>query len=314
MKTLKKLKIADVVIDLKSRFPLQEPSKKKEKGELLFLRQDNVPERFRNFFYRGGEKAEITITVNVVDKLPHIAGAQVVFITNHFQDGKENWRLLKKGNEYIYKSPLESKQQVMIVNSAFNRVKAYLLPKDGKRYVWSVEDIIYDFLQVLLIHYFALNKTGLFVHSIGVKDVDGRGLLFAGKSGAGKSTTARLWHKHTKAMVLNDDRVIVRKKRGKFFIHGSPWHGDFNDYLETRIESAPLRRLFFIYHAPGNSVRKIGRREAFQHLYPALFPAFWDKTCLENIASMSEELVKEAPCSRLGFVNDKKVIGFVRKI
>lgn len=313
MKIRKRLKIADVVIDLKSRFPIKDPKKKSER-DFPFLQMDNAPQRFRTFFYRGARKAEITITVEVVDKLPHVPGARVVFITNHFEDGKENWRLLKKGDEYIYKSPLEGKQQVIFVNKAFNKAKAYLLPKNGGQCVWEVEDIIYDFLQVLLIHYFALHKTGLFVHSIGVKDIDGRGLLFAGKSGAGKSTTARLWHKHTKAIVLNDDRVIVRKQRNKFYIHGSPWHGDFNDYMESKTGSAPLEKLFFIDHAAKNKAWKIGQVQAFQNFYPSLFPTFWDRTCLENIVSMSGELIKDVPCYRMGFVNDRKVIGFVRKI
>lgn len=313
MKTRKKLKIADVVIDLKSRFPLKDPRKKKYPF-FPGKQPGNVPERFRAFFYRGTKTSDITITIDVVDKLPLVRGAKVVFITNHFQDGQENWRLLKKGNEYIYKSPLEQKRQVVFVNKAFNKAKAFVLPQKDGEYVWGVDDIIYDFLQVLLINYFALHQTGLFVHSIGVKDTDGRGLLFAGKSGAGKSTTARLWHKHTKAMVLNDDRVIVRKRRNKFYIHGSPWHGDFNDYLESKTGSALLEKLFFIEHASKNDAWKIDRMEAFRNLYPSLFPTFWNKTCLENIASISAELIKKVPCYRMGFVNDKKVIGFVRKI
>jgi len=309
MKIIQKLKIADVVIGLKSRFPLEKSSSQKRKAGSSFTHSGNAPERFRNFFYHGKKEPEITITVDIVDKLPRVSGAKVLFITNHFQSGDESWRLLKRGNEYVYKSPVKNKKQVMFVNSTFNRVKAYLMPKKkyflpkGERfYVWRVDDIIYDFLQVLLIHYFALNKIGLFVHSIGVKDIDGRGLLFAGKSGAGKSTTARLWYKHTKAVVLNDDRVIVRKKGGKFFIHGSPWHGDFNDYLDSRIESAPLKKLFFIYHALENRARKVRQREAFQHLYPSLFPTFWDKGCLGNILSMSEQLITDVPCFRMDFV------------
>ncbi|GAF88373.1 unnamed protein product, partial [marine sediment metagenome] len=151
-------------------------------------------------------------------------------------------------------------------------------------------------------------------HAIGVKDLDGRGLLFAGKSGCGKSTTARLWHKRSKAMVLNDDRIIVRKVRGKFLIYGSPWHGEFSDYLTSRIESASLEKLFFIHHSLKNTVRRISQKKAFSVLYPALFPTFWDKECLENIVSFCQNLIKSVPCYSLGFVGDKKIIEFVRKI
>ena len=115
-------------------------------------------------------------------------------------------------------------------------------------------------------------------------------------------------------MVLNDDRIIVRKNDGKFFIYGAPWHGEFGDYLASRIDSAPIDKLFFIHHAPRNNVRHIREKEAFNSLYPAIFPTFWDKGCLENIVSFCQDLVEGTPCFSLGFVNDRRVIDFVRRI
>ncbi len=300
------LKIADIIIRIKSRFPLEKLSRQEERVE----RQ----ERFNNFVYNGRQEPHIRIKVEIVNTLARIYKTEPVFITYHFQSGNENWRLVKKGNTYIYKSPLKDKRQLMLVNETFDRVTAYLLPKKDKGWVWNTSNIIYDFLQVLLINYFAQRKAGIFAHAVGVKDLNGRGLLFTGKSGCGKSTTARLWHKHSKAMVLNDDRIIVRRLNGKFFIYGSPWHGEFSDYLTSRIESAPLEKQFFIYHASKNRVRRIHKKEAFNLLYPALFPTFWDKECLENIVSFSQDLIESVPCYRFGFLNDKKIIQFVRKI
>lgn len=304
--TLVKLKIADIIIQMQSEFGLEQLTKRE--------RENQIPERFTNFLYQGKDKPDIIIKINIVDKLPEIKKAKDVFVTYHFQNGNENWRLQRKDNSYIYRCPLENKKQVMLVNQTFDRVAAYLLPKKNKGRVWNFTDIVYDFLQVVLINYFALNKKGIFVHSMGVKDIDGNGLLFSGKSGAGKSTTARLWHKHSRAIVLNDDRIIMRRVNGKFFIYGSLWHGDFDDYLQSHIESAPLDKLFFIYHNSRNSARCISPKEAFKLLYPTLFPTFWDKACLENIISFCNNLVEEVASYSLGFVNNKKVIGFVRRI
>ncbi len=306
MKTEVKLKIADIIIEMQSDFALEQLTKEEQRLE--------VAERFKNFFHNGRQKPHIRIRVEIVDRLPQVRKTEPVFITYHFEDGSENWRLLKKDNAYIYKCPLKDKKQLMLVNETFDRVTAYLKPKKDKGRVWNISDIIYDFLQVLLINYFALKKGGIFTHAIGVKDLDGEGLLFAGKSGSGKSTTARLWHKHSKAMVLNDDRIIVRKRNGKFFIYGSPWHGEFSDYLASRIESAPLEKLFFIHHSSKNGVKWISEKTAFSLLYPALFPTFWDKECLENTVSFCQDLIRSVPCYSLGFVNDKRVIRFVRKI
>ncbi len=300
------LKIADIIVELKSRFALEKLTKEEQGLQ--------TQERFDNFYYTGRKRPDIRIRVEIADKLPRIYETDPVFITYHFEDGSENWRLLRKGKLFVYKSPLKDKKQLMLVNENLNRVTAHLLPKKNKGRVWNITDIIYDFLQVLLIQYLARRNAGIFAHAVGVKDSNGRGLLFAGKSGCGKSTTARLWHKHAGGKVLNDDRVIVRKIRGKFFIYGSPWHGEFSDYLAARMERAALEKLFFIYHSPTNRARQVFQREAFNLLYPAIFPVFWDKACLENIVSFSQDLIKGVPCYHLGFANDRKVIGLVRKI
>lgn len=338
------LKIAGTIIQLQSRFPQEQLTEEKQKGQ--------AAERFDSFFYKGNQKPDILIDIEVVDKLPNISNTKPVFITYHFQDKKENWRLLKQGNSYIYKCPLDDKRQVVLVNKDFDKAHAYLLPKKNKsqchceeprRYigaarqsqnrdcfaiarndkkgisrqfhkskVWNITDIIYDFLQVLLINYFAYRNQGIFTHSVGIKDLDGSGLLFAGKSGAGKSTTARLWHKHSKAMVLNDDRIIIRKINNKFVMYGSPWHGEFSDYLASRVDSAALKKILFIRHFSKNIATAIPPKQAFSRLYPALFPAFWDKNCLGNIAAFCDDLIKNVPCYNLGFVNNKEVIDFVR--
>ena len=300
-----KLRIADIIIQMQSKFGLEQLTEEEQKVQ--------VTERFDNFSYSGKKRPDILINVEIVDRLPQIRNTKPVFITYHFQDGKENWRLLKKDNTYIYKSPLEGKKQLALINETFDKATAYLLPKKDKGFVWNTTDIIYDFLQVLLINYFAQRNLGIFTHSVGVKNLNSKGLLFTGKSGCGKTTLAKLWHNHSKAMVLNDDRIIVRKLNGKFLIYGSPWHGDFSDYLASRIESAPLEKLFFIHHAPKNKAREISQKETFNLLYPALFPTFWDRECLDNIVSFCQDLIKSVPCYRLGFVNDKKIIEFVRK-
>ncbi len=65
---------------------------------------------------------------------------------------------------------------------------------------------------------------GVIFHSCGVI-YQGFGLLFAGKGGAGKSTTAHLWQHQSGARVINDDRVMIRKIGGQFRMYGTPWHG-----------------------------------------------------------------------------------------
>jgi hypothetical protein len=306
MKTKRKLKIADIVIEMQSDFSLQKIIEDEGMGQ--------AAERFTNFLFEGSQKADIRIKVKIVRTLPDICNTQLVFVTHNLENSHENWRLLKRNDLYAYQS-IDGKKQVAIVNKTFDTAIVYVLPNNPRReLVWEIIDIIYDFLQILLIQYLALRNSGIFVHGVGMKDIDGRGFLLAGKSGSGKSTTARIWHTSSKAMVLNDDRIIVRKRNDVFFIFGSPWHGDFKDYLLTRIEEAPLRKCFIIHHSTCNRLRQITGIEAFNQFYPNLFPAFWHKECLENTTSFALDLIRQVPCFRFGFKNDKRVIDFVRKV
>lgn len=314
-----KLRIADVIIKMQSSFFLQ---------PLDF--QDNLDSKLRNFLYQGKRNPQVIINVNVVKVLPRYPQKRPIFIAYHSWDGSENWRLFQKGDCYIYQSLLTDKSQVMAVNRSFNRVDAYLLPRqldkdfDAKTrelvrayegFLWKPSDIIYDFLQVLLINFLSLTKKdGIFIHGMGLKDAKGAGLLFAGKSKSGKTTLAKIYHQHSRALVLNDDRIIARKIDDRFYIYSSPWHGEFGKYLGSHIERVPVKNIFLLQKAKENSVKPLSRNRAFRFLYPATFPTFWDRKGMAIILAFLNELLAKAVTFRLRFKKDKSVIAAVREV
>ena len=79
------------------------------------------------------------------------------------------------------------------------------------------------------------NKEGILFHSSAVK-VGDKAYLFTAPSGTGKSTHARLWGKvlGDKLVYINDDKPIVRKVGGEFFVYGTPWNGKHNLGENTR--------------------------------------------------------------------------------
>ncbi|MBL7197437.1 MAG: hypothetical protein ISS47_05020, partial [Candidatus Omnitrophica bacterium] len=295
-----KLKIADIIIEMKSRFPI-EPFDK----EFSF--------RYEHFIYIGNKTPNICLEIHLVKTLPLLKkDTRRIFLTRHFVSNEINWALFKNENYYILREYLSEKNQHYILSQDFCKAKAYLLRRKKDKITWNLEEIIYDALQVILIHYIS-RRDGMFTHAVGIKDNNRDGLLLAGKSGRGKSTTARLWHKHSRAKVLNDDRIIVRKIKNRFFIYGSPWHGDFSDYLASRADRAKLKSIFFIYHSKENQA-VFYKEGVFKFLYPCLFPAFWDKDGIEKIIQLCYDLLGNVPCFRLGFKNTREIIGFTRKI
>ena len=98
--------------------------------------------------------------------------------------------------------------------------------------------------------------------SVTVKD--GKGFLFLGKSGTGKSTHSRLWLKNIPGThLLNDDNPIVRVEGGKARVYGSPWSGKTPCY---RNEDYPAGGFIRINRAPYDAIHRMSLPEAFASL------------------------------------------------
>ena len=67
---------------------------------------------------------------------------------------------------------------------------------------------------------------GFFFHS-SCLELDGEGYVFSAVSGTGKSTHTALWRRHfgNRVTMINDDKPVIRKCDGKFYVYGTPWMG-----------------------------------------------------------------------------------------
>lgn len=68
-------------------------------------------------------------------------------------------------------------------------------------------------LDELLIMHRLTQERAIELHGCGIVRANGAGNLFVGHSGAGKSTTTRLWTEVEDVEVLSDDRIIVRRNK-----------------------------------------------------------------------------------------------------
>ncbi len=159
--------------------------------------------------------------------------------------------------------------------------------------------------EVLMVCLLAKGR-GLMVHASGVDDA-GRGLLFCGNSTHGKTTMARLWA--DSARVLNDDRVVLRRRGDRVFMFGTPWHGDLSAVSPCGV---PLDRLHFLKQAPANDLRPVSGIEAASMLLARSFPPFWDPAGMEYTLDLAVGITRDVPCAELGFVPDPSAVEFVR--
>ncbi len=77
-----------------------------------------------------------------------------------------------------------------------------------------------------LCEYVFKEGNGFVFHSSAVS-VGGECYLFTAPSGTGKSTHVRLWKKllGERAIVINDDKPLIRFIDGAFYAYGTPWSG-----------------------------------------------------------------------------------------
>ncbi len=151
---------------------------------------------------------------------------------------------------------------------------------------------------------------GLVIHSCGVLDGD-RGYLFAGVSGAGKSTTAKIWSAVPEAVVLNDDRIILKRIGEQVWMQGTPWHGDFG---RVSVESVPIQKVFILKHHSQNQVLELSPAKLAQQLFIRSFPPYWDEVKLDRMLQVLDQICQKLSGYELGFLPDTGVVEFVRSL
>jgi hypothetical protein len=90
----------------------------------------------------------------------------------------------------------------------------------------------------------------------------GRAFLFAGVSGAGKTTTARL--APPDATVLTDEISYVRREAGTYKAYGTPFAGELARVGANT--SAPLETLYLLVQGPENFIRPVPKIDAARAL------------------------------------------------
>jgi hypothetical protein len=150
---------------------------------------------------------------------------------------------------------------------------------------------------------------GVEIHGCGVIDGES-GWLFVGSSGAGKTTMARLWLDQRDALILSDDRVVLRADASGLWMYGTPWHGDEPLASPRR---ARLDGIFFLRRHDGQVVTPVTRADAVTRLFTASFPPFHNAAALDFTLGFLDQVAGSVRCVELGFTPDRRAIDMVRR-
>lgn len=152
---------------------------------------------------------------------------------------------------------------------------------------------------------FALRTAGLDtleMHaSVTVKD--GKGYLFLGQSGTGKSTHSRMWLENIPGTrLLNDDNPVVRVlDDGQVRVYGTPWSGKTPCYVNS---DCPVGAFVAIQQYPENIAVRMNLIESYASLYSSSSGMKMDRAMTDKLHQTLEKVLGTVPCWRMKCLPD----------
>lgn len=155
----------------------------------------------------------------------------------------------------------------------------------------------------IIMHYLTLTTDAVMMHaSCAFDGVKGR--MFSGFSGVGKSTMSRLWAE-AGSTIINDDRLIIRKKGEEFLVHNTPM------YYQDVPKVAPLHAVFLISHSPVNRISEIMGAMAVSRVMAYSIQNNFDRKFIAKRLDFFSQLCAKIKVFDLGFVPDPEIINFI---
>jgi hypothetical protein len=243
---------------------------------------------------------DIQIGIDWTEQLSTVPGKQLF-------DSGSVWTLYEDGPQFVFDfiTPVFGcgPYKRLTVDKDFRRGELLLVrscfPDES-----SVHALEYPLDELLVTNWLSRGR-GIEIHGCGLVDSEKGSYLFIGHSGAGKSTTTRLWDSLRDVRILSDDRIIVRGLQDQFYMYGTPWHGEAGF---ASPEKAPLSRIFVLEHGERNEIVPLPTSRAVAELFTRCFLPFHDPEALSSALSYLHTLTQSVPCYLFRFLPNSTAV------
>ena len=215
----------------------------------------------------------------------------------------ETWRLglSHSGDWSIEIHSLRGNDWIAVAQVAPDFSRARLRPIAGRQGGRTHLALNYPSDQAILVNRLLYFDAAV-IHACGIV-YGGRGYIFCGRSGVGKTTLARLWRK-AGAILLNDDRIIVRRNQ-TFLVAATPWHGE-DPEINTGV--VPLGGIFHLAQAPRTRLAPVTGAMAAARLIANSVAPFYSPSGIERLLSLADTVADRVPSYDLEFTPDRHTI------
>ena len=243
------------------------------------------------FGVAGGEAPLAEIPVDVVRHAPAPPAGEPLWRAG------DHWAVWRDGGELVFRVGLrmpESAQRSCRVAPDLARAEL-ALPTAAWAAGVCEAPLRYPLDQVL--SWGLLSRIGGTLLHAAVAVKDGRGWVFTGRSGAGKSTVSSLlrgagWR------ILNADRVVVVRRGEEWRVAGTPWHGSgrFAEAAEV-----PLAGIYFLGKAAECRLEPLSTAQARLALLDVAAVPWFEETWAQGILDGLDRLTRDVEIARFHF-------------
>ena len=163
----------------------------------------------------------------------------------------------------------------------------------GVQHEYALDSLLRILLTMVL-----LPRRGFLLHAATVVR-DGQAYVFAGRSGAGKSTVASLSPAGT---VLTDEISLLRFTDERWHAYGTPFWGEFR--AAGLNEHYPIAGIYSLVQSPEDRVELMSTKEILRALLPCVLFFTSKPDANEALLQLLLGMVRQIPCYRLHFRRD----------
>jgi hypothetical protein len=208
------------------------------------------------------------------------------------------WSIHKHNNDLFIKSvfPLSQKKKKAVLKFSLSE-RNWELWFEG---TGNETDPMEYPLDGLILYYLTAINGDIMIHASGVYNA-GRGYLFSGVSGKGKTTMAKLWN-GTGAHVIHDDRLILRNTDRGYKMFNTPV------YINDEPRESKLDKIFLIEHGKKNELIPVRGAASISMVMANCIQHNWDPKIVARLLGSVSLMCTAIPVVRLSFRPDRSVI------